>query len=118
MMRRRVDDKNRNAGHRRRDMRHANKEFAAGLCRLHHFGKETCWRLDMLENLEGANGVIRCGMSEEMLAERLPANSCGFAPISHVGIEPDIIGMRQARHEIAKPAADIEDASSRVDGLG
>ena len=67
MMGRRIEQEIRDAGHCRRDVRHANEDKAAWFRRLHHLGEKGRGRPDMFEDLEGTDSIVRPRMLDEIL---------------------------------------------------
>src|SRR5580704_9820648 len=113
VMGRRVDQEVRDPGQRRRDVRNADKDEAAGLRRCNDFGEQRLRIADVLEDLETADRIVRRSASNEMLGQRLVADALDRRVFGEIGIEAGIVGLRHALPEIAMPAADVEHARVR-----
>src|SRR6202047_281909 len=90
MMGRRIEQEIRNAGHCRRDVRHANEDKAARFHRLRHLGEQGRGRLDMFEDFERADGIVKSRVLDKMLSERFVAHSIDRAAFGEVRVEPSV----------------------------
>ena len=102
----------------RRDVRNADADEAAGPRRLDEFAEQALRIADVLDHLEAADRVVKCGALGKMLRERLLAVVASRSVERKIGVDPGIFGVRDEIPEPAEAAADVQNPRARRDAFG
>ncbi len=110
-----VDRKRRDS---RRDVRNADAYEAAGPRRPDELAEQALRIADVLDHLEAADRVVKCGALGKMLYERLLAVVANRSVERKIRVDPSIFGVRDEIPEPAEAAADVQNPRARRDAFG